>query len=194
MKESSEVSAFYADYFPMILFSHLRLRSESVPPEILTPELIKLEIKRIHELLAAGTILDAWKRVDSVAILVLFEVSSEESDRHGAHGIRVEPRCHTRPNHGFRGCFAAGRRYRACVRFAQRRDRRPARHRHGFYPHPRVHTGAGQMSPIRIQDHQPWCHGQSGCLPGATRSASLVALGWGCRNNCTDRGSSPPPA
>lgn len=81
MKESSEVSAFYADYFPMILFSHLRLRSESVPPEILTPELIKLEIKRIHELLAAGTILDAWKRVDSVAILVLFEVSSEEKCR-----------------------------------------------------------------------------------------------------------------
>jgi beta-glucosidase len=57
----------------------------------------------------------------------------------------------------------------------------PPRAQTAVLPHcsGRLYPGAGQMSPIRIQDHEPWRHGQSGYLPGATRSASLVVLGWG---------------
>jgi muconolactone delta-isomerase len=55
----------------------LRLRSKPLKPETLTPELIKLEIQRIRELLASGLLRGAWKRINMAAIAVLFEASSE---------------------------------------------------------------------------------------------------------------------
>ena len=65
----------------MLFFCHLRLRVESAPRDILTPELVALEIQRIHELLAEGTIRGAWKTNESVAIIALFNASNEQECR-----------------------------------------------------------------------------------------------------------------
>jgi muconolactone delta-isomerase len=65
----------------MLFFVSLRLRSESAPPETLTPALVKREVQRIHELLASGIVVNAWKRTEGIAIVLLLEVANEVACR-----------------------------------------------------------------------------------------------------------------
>lgn len=59
----------------------LRLRSEAAHRDIFTPQLVRQEIERVHELLVSGTVREAWKRRDSVAIILLVEADSGDECR-----------------------------------------------------------------------------------------------------------------
>jgi hypothetical protein len=49
----------------------LGIRSKDVDREILTPQLIGVEIKAIKEHLDSGKIRQAWKRTDDISVLCL---------------------------------------------------------------------------------------------------------------------------
>ncbi len=59
----------------------LNLRSEGATVQVLTPELIKLEIATVKKGLASGTIGDAWMRKDQIGIIVLFDGLTEAECR-----------------------------------------------------------------------------------------------------------------
>jgi hypothetical protein len=65
----------------MQFLTHLRLRSEAAHRDILTPQLVRQEIDRVHELLDSGTVSKAWKIRDSVAIVLQIEADSEAECR-----------------------------------------------------------------------------------------------------------------
>jgi muconolactone delta-isomerase len=65
----------------MQFLSLLRLRTEAAHREVLTPQLVRQEIERVHELLDSGTVREAWKRRDGVAIILLVEADSEDQCR-----------------------------------------------------------------------------------------------------------------
>jgi muconolactone delta-isomerase len=67
--------------YSMLFISMLRLRTESASRETLTPELVKQEMQRMHELIAAGIIRHAWKRNDGLSIIVVIEAASEAASR-----------------------------------------------------------------------------------------------------------------
>jgi muconolactone delta-isomerase len=62
-------------------FVHLSVRTRSVRSEVLTAELISLEITHVKELLAAGTVRQAWKRTEGPSIVLLLEAASDPECR-----------------------------------------------------------------------------------------------------------------
>ncbi|MGB6687154.1 MAG: muconolactone Delta-isomerase family protein [Terracidiphilus sp.] len=65
----------------MRFLSLLRLRTEAAHRDIVTPQLVRQEIDRVHELLVSGTVREAWKIRDSIAIFLLVEADSEDQCR-----------------------------------------------------------------------------------------------------------------
>jgi muconolactone delta-isomerase len=59
----------------------LGIQTRSVRREVLTAELVSLEIQMVKELLAAGTVRQAWKRADSHSVVLLLEALSEPACR-----------------------------------------------------------------------------------------------------------------
>jgi hypothetical protein len=65
----------------MDFLCHLCLRTKTAPRSILTAELVQSEIVKIHELLVAGTIRQAWKKADALAVILLMEAANEADCR-----------------------------------------------------------------------------------------------------------------
>jgi muconolactone delta-isomerase len=59
----------------------LGIQTQLVRREVLTAELVRLEIQMVKELLAAGTVRQAWKRVDGHSVVLLLEALSEPECR-----------------------------------------------------------------------------------------------------------------
>jgi hypothetical protein len=59
----------------------LTLRSEGLPPNALTPQLIQSEISAVKARLASGKIRDAWMRSDAIGIVVRFDGLTEAECR-----------------------------------------------------------------------------------------------------------------
>jgi hypothetical protein len=56
---------------------HLGIRERAVGREVLTAELVSHEIKEMKDLLASGTVLQAWKREDCHCVVLLLESLSD---------------------------------------------------------------------------------------------------------------------
>jgi hypothetical protein len=65
----------------MEFLCHLCLRTKTAPRSILTADLVQSEIVKIHELLVAGTIRQAWKKADELAVILLVGAANEEDCR-----------------------------------------------------------------------------------------------------------------
>jgi hypothetical protein len=56
----------------------LRVRSDGLPANLLTPRLIQQEITAVKTRLASGMFRSAWMRSDQIGIVVLLDESTEE--------------------------------------------------------------------------------------------------------------------
>jgi len=65
----------------MAFFVHLGIQVRFVRQDILTAELLKFEIEAVKELLASGTVRQAWKRADAHSIVLLVEAGSDSECR-----------------------------------------------------------------------------------------------------------------
>ena len=54
-----------------------RRRTDAFPPEAFTPELVAAETARVHELKAAGTLQQVWRRADMGGAAIIWESPSE---------------------------------------------------------------------------------------------------------------------
>jgi len=70
-----------ADKVEMDFLCHLCLRTKSAPRDVLTADLVRDEIESIHQLIAAGTIRQAWKKAEEVAVVLVVEAANEEDCR-----------------------------------------------------------------------------------------------------------------
>ena len=65
----------------MLFFVHLGIRTKSVARDTLTAELLGYEIHAVKELLASGTVQQAWKRLDCHCVVLLVGAFNEQECR-----------------------------------------------------------------------------------------------------------------
>ena len=65
----------------MLFLVHLGIRERTLRREVLTAELVTLEINKVKELLTTGIVLHAWKRTDAISIVLLIEALSDPGCR-----------------------------------------------------------------------------------------------------------------